>query len=94
MNESSCCSTTLPAFGVVQLQFETKNLGNSLVVQGSGLNDLTARVQGLIPGQGTKILQVVQHSQKKKKKKNEIRNLNTLQAEGSLMFANWISLLI
>ena len=33
-------------------------------------------------------------AKKKKKKKNEIRNLNTLQAEGSLMFANWISLLI
>ena len=89
MNESSCCSTTLPAFGVVQLEFEIKNLGNSLVVQWLGLNDLTARVQGLIPGQGTKILQVVQHSQKKKE-----RNLNTLQANGSLMFANWISLLI
>ena len=70
MNESSCCSTTLPAFGVVQLEFEIKNLGNSLVVQWLGLNDLTARVQGLIPGQGTKILQVVQHSQKKKRNKN------------------------
>ena len=41
--------------------------GNSLVVQWLGLGAFTAEGPGLIPGQGTKISQVTQHGQKKKK---------------------------
>ena len=41
-------------------------LGNSLVVQCLGLCALTAEGLGPIPGQGTKILQAVQHGQKVK----------------------------
>lgn len=40
--------------------------GTSLVVEGSGLRASTARGPSLIPGQGTKILQAVRYSQKKK----------------------------
>ena len=39
----------------------------SLAVQWLGLGTLTAEDPGLIPGQGTKILQAVNCSQKKKK---------------------------
>ena len=45
---------------------------NSLVVQRSGLCTSTARGTGLIPGQWTKILPTVRHSQKKKKKARPI----------------------
>ena len=41
--------------------------GNSLAVQCLGLCAFTARVQGSIQAQGTKILQTVPCSQKKKK---------------------------
>lgn len=40
--------------------------GTFLVVEGSGLRASTARGPSLIPGQGTKILQAVRYSQKKK----------------------------
>ena len=41
-------------------------LGNSLAVQWLGLCVLTAKGQGLIPGQGTKIPQAAWSGQKKK----------------------------
>ena len=41
---------------------------NSLVVQWLDLGPFTAEGPGSIPGQGKKILQVVWHSKKKKKK--------------------------
>ena len=44
-------------------------VGNSLEVQWLGLHAFIAKDQGLIPGQGTKILQAMQRGQKKKKKK-------------------------
>ena len=43
-------------------------LGSSLVVQWLGLSAFTAVGLGSTPGQGTKIRQAAQHSQKKKKK--------------------------
>ena len=43
-------------------------LGNSLVVQWLGLCAFTAEGPGSVSGQGTKIPQATQHSQKKKKK--------------------------
>ena len=43
--------------------------GNSLAVQWLGLGAFTAMSPGSIPGQGTKIPQASQHSQKKKKKR-------------------------
>ena len=51
--------------------------GNSLVVQWLGLCALTAEGPVSIPGQGTKILQAVWCSQKKKerKKKKEKENM-------------------
>ena len=49
--------------------------GNSLVVQWLGLGALAARAQGLIPGQGTKIPQAAQRSQKSKKQKRLIQRL-------------------
>ena len=45
-----------------------KKLGHSLVVQRVGLRAFTAMGQGSIPGQGTKIVQVTWHGQKKKSK--------------------------
>ena len=47
-------------------------LGNSLVVQWLGLYAFTAKGSGSISGQGTKIPQAVQCSQKKKSHANEI----------------------
>ena len=43
---------------------------NSLAVQWLGLHASTARVTGLIPGWGTKVLQAMLHGQKNKKLKN------------------------
>lgn len=43
-------------------------LGNSLVVQGSGLSTFTATAWGSIPGQRTKILQASQYSKKQTNK--------------------------
>ena len=43
--------------------------GNSLAVQWLGLGAFTAGAQGSIPGWGTKIPHVAQHSQPEKKKK-------------------------
>ena len=40
---------------------ETKISRNSLEVQGLGFSTVTAGGLGLLPGQGTKILQAVQH---------------------------------
>ena len=42
-------------------------IGNSLAVRWLGLDAFTAVGLGLIPGQGTKILQAARHSKKKKK---------------------------
>ena len=42
---------------------ETKISRNSLEVQGLGFSTVTAGGPGLLPGQGTKILQAVQHGQ-------------------------------
>ena len=47
--------------------------GNSLVVQWLGLGAFTAEGPGLIPGQGTKIPQVTQHGQKKKKDGKDVK---------------------
>ena len=47
-------------------EIKTKASGNSLVVQWLGLCAFTAEGPGSIPGQGTKILQVAQRSQKTK----------------------------
>ena len=44
-------------------------LGNSLAVQWLRLSTFNAEGPGFIPGLGTKILQAVQHGQRKKKKK-------------------------
>lgn len=44
-------------------------LGNSLVVQGSGLSTFTATAWGSIPGQRTKILQASQYSKNKQTNK-------------------------
>lgn len=57
----------------VKFSFRTKNQTlrhrrTSLVVHWLRLDDSTAGDTGLIPGQGTKILYVVQHGQKGKKK--------------------------
>ena len=48
---------------------EDLTLGYSLAVQWLGLQALTAKGAGSIPGQGTKILQATQPGQKKKKKR-------------------------
>lgn len=47
-------------------QFRNILRGNSLVVQWVGLRILTARGPGSVLGWGTKILQTMQHGQKKK----------------------------
>ena len=55
---------TLAAFLKVLLKYHNIKftiLGNTLVVQWLGLSAFTAIDQSLIPGQGTKILQTVQH---------------------------------
>ena len=54
---------------VKYLYIENCHTGNSLVVQWLGLHTLTAEGPSSIPGQGTKIPQVVLHDQKKKKEK-------------------------
>ena len=51
----------------ILLQKEKNGVGDSLAVQCLGLCASTAGGMGLIPGQGTKILRAVQHSQKKNK---------------------------
>ena len=43
---------------------EVRRLGNSLAVQWLRLCTSTSRGTGLLPGQGTKILQAVRHGQK------------------------------
>ena len=55
---------------------EQNSARTSLAVQWLGVYVTTAGSLGLIPGQGTKILQAPQHSLKKKKiaNKNEFRN--------------------
>ena len=47
------------------------------MVEWLGIHDSTARNLGLIPGWGTKILQTVWYSQRKKKKKTEIIFIDT-----------------
>ena len=56
------------------LKNQFKKMENYLEVQWIGLWASTAGNMVLIPGQGTKILQAVQHGQKKKKKqlKNKV----------------------
>ena len=49
---------------------KTENVGTSLVVQWLRLFTSTAEGMGLIPGWGTKILNALWHSKKKKKKEN------------------------
>ena len=48
---------------------------NSLVVQWLDLGAFTTEGPGSIPGQGKKILQVVWHSKKKKKKNSTYNNV-------------------
>ena len=48
-----------------------------LAIQWLGLCTFTAVAPGSIPGQGTKITQAVQHSQKKKEKKKVATNERT-----------------
>ena len=50
---------------------QMKSSWDSLAVQWLGLCASTAGGMGLIPGQGTEILQATQHGQKQKKKKEE-----------------------
>ena len=49
------------------MQVKMNETATSLAVQWLGLGTLTAVDPGLIPGQGTKILQAVHCSQKKEK---------------------------
>ena len=49
------------------VSFRKKSLGNSQAVQWLGCRALTAKGQGSIPGQGTKILQAAQLAQNETK---------------------------
>ena len=63
----SCSTQTVdPGAGKGSMQ------GDSLVVQWLGLGTFTAKGQGSIPDQGTKIPQATQCGKKKKKKKKNI----------------------
>ena len=56
-------------------------MGNSLAVQWLGLSTFTAVGPGSIPGQGPKIPQAMQHSQKDKFKKKKFRLNDTSKME-------------
>ena len=57
--------------------------GNSLEVQWLGLHISTAGGPGCIPGWGTKILQVAQHSQTKQNKTNNNNKKNPTTTRGN-----------
>ena len=72
------------------------NWGNSLVVKWLGLRAFTAKGQGSIPGQGTKIPQAVWCSQKtKQNKKTRYQMLSRIWRKRTLVYdvgsVNWYS---
>ena len=68
-------------------------MGNSLAVEWLRLSTFTVKGPGSSPGQETKIPQSVQHSQKKKKKKERdtIRKIKRQLTEWEKIFGNHIS---
>ena len=65
--QSTCLHTGISR-NVVHLKIGT---GTSLAVQWSEHHAFTAEGTSSVPGQGAKVLQAVQHSQKKKKEKEK-----------------------
>ena len=59
--------------GISSFSYKDTSPGNSLVVQWIGLCAFTAKGQGSIPARGTKMLQAVQHGQKKGHQSYRIR---------------------
>ena len=60
------------AIKITKIVSKDTGVGNPLVVQWLGFCAFTVEVKGLIPGQGTKIPQVVGRGQKKKRTQESI----------------------